>query len=265
LTELWRYALVKRIGDHKVALVGVALAFSALTIMVGLRTYNLSAPLELFEMIGRLIFGGIAANVMLTFVAYKSDFRPTLTYALIMAVYPIVVPILPDLGPFIYSVLAIALPTLLFMRFNEFFITRRPIPGRGKRFTHWLTTAPALAVLAVGVILVSGIFRYWALAIASDSMNPEIKPGDVVVIDKDFGAVADIELGSVVAFRHDGVVVTHRLIDVKHDASGIKIQTKGDNNSSNDAWVVREDDLVGVVRWKIPLVGWPTVLIDRTF
>jgi signal peptidase len=265
LTELWRYALVKRIGDHKVALVGVALAFSALTIMVGLRTYNLSAPLELFEMIGRLIFGGIAANVMLTFVAYKSDFRPTLTYALIMAVYPIVVPIIPDLGPFIYSVLAIMLPMLLFMRFNEFFITKRPIPGRHKRSGQFIATLPVVAFLAVVVILVSGIFRYWAMAIGSDSMRPEISTGDVVIIDKDYGTIKDVQLGSVIAFRHDGRVVTHRLIQVKNSASGLQIQTKGDNNKSNDAWTVRESDLVGVVRWRIPLIGWPTIWLDRTF
>ncbi|MDR1196971.1 MAG: hypothetical protein LBL08_01720, partial [Candidatus Nomurabacteria bacterium] len=169
LTELTRYAIVKRIGDHKGALVGVTLAFSALHIIVGSTLYNPTVPLELFEMIGRLVLGGVAANVMLTYVAYKSDFRPTITYAVILAVYPIAIPILPDLGPFIYAVLDIMLPMLLFMRFNEFFITHRPIPGRHKRSGQILWAMPMVAVLATVVILVSGIFRYWAMAIGSDS------------------------------------------------------------------------------------------------
>jgi signal peptidase len=265
LTELVRYAIVKRIGDHKGALVGVTLAFSALHIIVGSTLYNPTVPMELFEMIGRLILGGIAANVMLTYVAYKSDFRPTITYAVILAVYPIAIPILPDLGPFIYAVLDILLPMLLFMRFNEFFITHRPIPGRHKRSGQILWAMPMVAVLATVVILVSGIFRYWAMAIGSDSMSPEIHTGDVVIIDKDYGDVENIELGSVLAFRHDGRVITHRLIETQHDASGVKIQTKGDNNNANDAWSVRESDIVGVVRWKIPLIGWPTVWLDWTF
>jgi signal peptidase len=265
LTELWRYALVKRIGQHKLALVMVALVFSALTIIVGSQTYSLNAPLDVFEMIGRLVLGGIAANVMLTFVAYKADFRPTLTYALILAIYPFVVPILPDLGPFIYSVLAIMLPMLLFMRFNEFFVTKRPIPGRHKRSGRIIATVPMVAVLALVVVLVSGVFRYWAMAIGSDSMQPAIGTGDVVIIDKDFGDIKKIDLGSVIAFRHDGQVITHRLIEVKDSASGLLIQTKGDNNNASDAWTVRESDLVGVVRYKIPLIGWPTVWLDRTF
>jgi signal peptidase len=265
LTELVRYAIVKRIGDHKGALAGVILAFSALHIIVGSTLYNPTVPLELFEMIGRLVLGGIAANVMLTYVAYKSDFRPTVTYAMILAVYPLAIPILPDLGPFIYAVLDIMLPMLLFMRFNEFFITHRPIPERHKRSGQILWAMPMVAVLATVVILVSGIFRYWAMAIGSDSMQPEIRTGDVVIIDKNYGDVENIELGSILAFRHDGRVITHRLIATEHDASGLKIQTRGDNNNSNDAWSVRESDIVGIVRWKIPLIGWPTVWLDWTF
>jgi signal peptidase len=265
LLELWRYALVKRIGGHHLALALVALAFSGLMIIVGSRTYNLSAPIELFEMIGRLVLGGLAANIMLTFAAYKSDFRPTIVYSLILAVYPLVVPILPDLGPFIYSVLAILLPTLLFMRFNEFFATKRPIPGRHSRSGRLIATAPVLAVLAVVVILVSGVFRYWAMAIGSDSMQTAIGTGDVVIIDRNFGKITEVETGAVIAFRHDGEVITHRLVKVKDSASGLMIQTKGDNNSDNDAWTVRESDLVGLVKYKIPLIGWPTVWLDRTF
>jgi signal peptidase len=103
------------------------------------------------------------------------------------------------------------------------------------------------------------------MAIGSDSMRPEISTGDVVIIDKDYGTIEDIQLGSVIAFQRDGKVVTHRLIDVKNSIAGAKIQTRGDNNSSNDTWTVREDDLVGVVRWKIPLIGWPTIWLDRAF
>jgi signal peptidase len=263
--ELLRYAIVKRIGDHKGALVGVALAFSAIWIIVNSTRYDLSSPMDSFEFIGQGVLGVIAANAMLTFVAYKSDFRPTLAYALILTIYPYLVPIVPDLGPFIYSVLAIMLPTLLFIRFNEFFTTHRPIPGREKRTGRIIASLPVVAVLATVVVLVAGIFRYWAMAIGSDSMQPAIGTGDVVIIDKSYGSIQDVELGSVIAFRHDGQVITHRLIEVKNSASGLQIQTKGDSNGSDDAWTVKESDMVGVVRFRIPFIGWPTVWLERTF
>jgi signal peptidase len=263
LTELWRYALVKKVGDHRGALVLVAILLSILSILTGFRGYDLSVSVELFEMIGQLVLGGVATNAMLTFVAWKSDFRPTLIYALIMAVYPVALPILSDLGPFIYSVLAIMLPTLLFIRFNEFFTTKRAIPSRRKRLGRLLMTIPAVVALGVMVVLVSGIFRYWAMAIGSDSMSPEIKTGDVVIIDKNFASEKDLEIGSVLAFRRDGRVITHRLLGVKQDSIGAKFQTKGDNNPNDDAWLVRLDDVIGTVRLKISLIGWPTVWLDR--
>jgi signal peptidase len=263
LTELWRYALVKRIGDHRWSLVGIVVLFSLLTIVVGLPQYNLAVPLELFEMIGRLILGSIAANTLLTFVAYRSDFRPTLIYALIMAVYPVVLPILPDLGPFIYSVLAIMLPTLLFLRFNEFFVTKRPIPTRHQRSGRILWAIPAVAGLTVVVVLVSGIFRYWAMAIGSGSMAPAINTGDVVIIDKDYGEISQIELGTVLAFRRDGRIITHRLVGSQPDAGGLKLQTKGDSNDKDDAWTVRDSDVIGIIKGRIPIIGWPTVWLDR--
>jgi signal peptidase len=263
--ELLRYAVVKRIGDHKGAWVVMVIALSTLSVVISSTLYRLDQPVELFEFIGTSVMGGLASNIMLSFVAYKSDFRPTLIYALILAIYPFVMPIVPDLGPFVYSVLAIVLPTLLFMRFNEFFITHRPIPARQTRAGRWLLSTPALAGLAVVVVLVSGIFRYWALAIGSDSMSPAIRTGDVVIIDKNYGAAAEIEPGSVVAFQRDGQIITHRLIEVRQGVSGLQIQTKGDNNDRDDAWSVAQSDLVGVVRWRIPIIGWPTIWLERAF
>ncbi|MDR2063608.1 MAG: signal peptidase I [Candidatus Nomurabacteria bacterium] len=265
LTELWRYILVKRFGQHKLALLGIMAFFSALTIITGMRAYNLAVPLQIFEMAGRLCLGGLATNLLLTFLAFKSDFRPTLVYALSLAIYPILAPIVPDLGAFIYSVLAFMLPMVLFMRFNEFFITRRPVASHPKRLKRLLVVVPTVTVLGVIVVLVSGMFRYWALAIGSGSMSPIINVGDVVVVDKKFGDVQDIQRGTVIAFVHNNEIITHRLVDTKRGVSGWQLQTKGDNNRDNDVWVVRADDVVGVVWGKVPLIGLPTVWLNEVF
>jgi signal peptidase len=266
ITELWRYTLVKKAGNHQLSIAIVALFFAAVNIMIGLPTYDLATPLQIFEMAGKLILGGIAANFMLTFVAHKSDFRPALTYALVLAILPVVAPILPDIGAFISAVLAFVLPLLLLMRFNSFFAAApQSAPRRQKRLLRVLAAAPAAALLVSIVVLVSGVFRYQAMAIGSDSMRPLISTGDVVVVDKHYGAAANIALGSIIAFKHEGKIITHRLIDIKHTSSGLHLQTKGDNNQDTDAWVVSESEVVGVVRFQLPLIGLPTVWLDRAF
>lgn len=263
--EMIRYGMAKKIGENYWVLLGLMFVFSAMSIVLNFTIYDISQPYELYEMIGIVVLGGVATNVMLTFVAWKSDWRPTLTYSLIMSIYPIVLPILPDLGPFIYSVLAISLPTILLMRFNEFFVTKRPIPTRKKHHRLIFATIPTLTILTIVVILVSGIFRYWAMAIGSNSMAPNIKTGDVVIIDQKETNIDDLKKGEIIAFKNNGKIIAHRLIDIEQSSAGALIQTKGDNNNDNDAWIVKQEDLVGTVKWKIPFVGWPTIWLNDIF
>ena len=38
--------------------------------------------------------------------------------------------------------------------------------------------------------------------------------------------------------------------------------TKGDNNEFVDNWEVYEDDIIGVVKFRIKYLGWPSVLLN---
>jgi signal peptidase I len=264
LQELARHAIVKKCGDNKILLWSTAVVFIIIDIAVGLQLYNLAQPLELFEMIGILGLAGVARNALLTFVAYKSSYKPTLLYRLMTEPYVYLVPFLPDLGPYIGSVMSILLPTLLVIRFNEFFVTKHSLPGRERRVWRILTLVPVTSILIMMVVLVSGIFRYYAMAIGSASMEPTIGVGDVVIIDKDARDLEQIEPGTVIAFQHDNQVIVHRLLEVKQQESQLVALTKGDNNDDSDGWDITNQDLVGVVNLRVPWLGWPTVWLDRT-
>jgi signal peptidase I len=55
----------------------------------------------------------------------------------------------------------------------------------------------------------SGYFKYYAIAIASGSMNPQIKKGDIVVVNQ---RISNPEIGDVIAYRRDSVIVVHRIV-----------------------------------------------------
>jgi signal peptidase len=264
LEELWRWVIVRKSAGKKWLLVLTAVLFVAFDSLMAWRGYHLDAALELFSFIGIVVMGSITKNAMLTFLSYKSSYKPTLVYALIFGVTPYILPIIPDLGPYINSVVGIILPTLLLIRYNEYFTTRRPIPGRESRGRKILALVPSVAVLATLVVLVSGVFRYWAMAIGSGSMTGAINMGDAVIIDKGDKDLAKIQPGTVIAFHHDGETIVHRLISVNTTGEVIG-QTKGDYNPDPDAWQIGPSDVVGVVKFRIPVVGWPTVWIEQTF
>jgi signal peptidase I len=262
--ELARHTIVKKCGDRKILLWATAIVFTIIDVAVGLQLYNLARPLEVFEMIGILGLAGLARNALLTFVAYKSSYRPTLFYRLMTEPYVYLVPFLPDLGPYIGSVVSILLPTLLIIRFNEFFVTKRPIPGREHRLGRILALVPMTSLLVIVVVLVSGIFRYYAMAIGSASMEPVIGVGDVVIIDKGIRELEQIEPGTVIAFQYDNRVIVHRLLEIKQQENQLVALTKGDNNDDVDGWNITNQDLVGVVNLRVPWLGWPTIWLDRT-
>jgi signal peptidase I len=267
IQEITRFNLVQKTGDRKGWLIAIAVTFAAVDILVGVRAYNLSVGMNVFEMIGILILPSIARNAMLTFMSYRAGWRPAILYQMITMSYVYLVPIVPDLGPYISSVVAILLPTLLLIRLNEFFATDRPIPGRERhRMLKWLTVMPSVALLVLVVLLISGVGRYWAMAVGSGSMEPTFNVGDVVIIDKNLTGldVDKVKIGSVIAFHKDNKTVTHRAIALKVDANGAYyLQTKGDNNGSPDSWQVTKQDLVGTVLWRIPWIGSPTVWLEQ--
>ena len=65
-------------------------------------------------------------------------------------------------------------------------------------------------------------------------------------------------------FKVDDNVFTHRITSITVNGSQYSINTKGDRKGqADDSWVVTNDDVIGVVSFKIKYVGYPTVWLSR--
>lgn len=95
--------------------------------------------------------------------------------------------------------------------------------------------------------------------IVSGSMEPTIKVYDVV-IDKAVTNPEDIKVGDVITFIStssisEGLLVTHRVQEVKVVDGKYEFVTKGDFNGAADSDTAKFDNLVGKVIFKIPQLG----------
>ena len=121
---------------------------------------------------------------------------------------------------------------------------------------------PIILILIMMIYFVSGYFKFYAIAIATGSMVPNINKGDVVIINKEFKE-KDLEVGKVIAYNYNDKVVVHRIYkEVKIDKELI-IYTKGDANSNMDEYKITKDMIIGIVNKKIPWIGYPTVMINE--
>lgn len=106
-----------------------------------------------------------------------------------------------------------------------------------------------LAVLLGGVRLIG----YTPFAILSPSMSPKYQPGDLVYVCKT--EPENIKVGDVMTFMGGkDLIVTHRVAEI--DSENRCIYTKGDANAIRDASPVLYENVIGVVKFSIPKLGY---------
>ena len=113
------------------------------------------------------------------------------------------------------------------------------------------------------VILISGIFKYQLIAIASNSMVPVFSKGDGLLIEK--CDVDNIEVGDILVFKNNNAVITHRVIKKEVVNNNVKFTTKGDNNKAKDEIISTSSNVIGKAHFAIKYIGYPTVWINEIF
>lgn len=118
---------------------------------------------------------------------------------------------------------------------------------------------PFVVYAVPGVVGADGSF-----IVLSGSMEPEIAPGDAVVVTET--DPAEIGVSDVITFvrGEEGTPVTHRVIGIEASGSGYLFETKGDANSDVDANLVPGSNVIGVVTITIPYIGYVVQAVNST-
>lgn len=113
----------------------------------------------------------------------------------------------------------------------------------------WLVVWVAVPALVIG---------WQPVLITSGSMGPTISAGDLILLGTPPGPDEDLLApGAVITFRDPtdpDALITHRIDDAREDGL---YRTRGDANGQPDATPVAPQDVIGVGRMLVPLVGLP--------
>ena len=112
----------------------------------------------------------------------------------------------------------------------------------------------AIAVLTALVIVLPNLFGVRTLAVLTGSMHPNYPVGSMVFVAPE--APENINPGDPISFVLDrsGNIVTHRVVEADREARSFI--TRGDANDVNDGAPVLYDNVLGVVRFHIPMLGY---------
>lgn len=265
VSETLRYQLIKKTNNNKLIIVLSFILFLLLDACIGFYNYNLNIQQELYEYIGIVILGGISKNILMTVLDIKVDYVTAIIYRIIMEIYIYLVPIVPALGPYINSIVVIVLPIILtFMVLNTLKRRKLEKPNRKKKFNFIYFII--ILILLVLILLNSGFFKYQNLVIGSNSMQPFMSKGDVVLIEKLKGKeLEQLKKGDILVFRYDNKIITHRIYKKIEKPDGNYFITKGDNNNQADDTVIGKDRIIGIVRYRIEKVGLPSIWLNELF
>lgn len=266
ISELMRYVLFNKTKRNLPCLIIGCLLFVMVDVNTMVHIYDVKTALGITKMICLVVFPSITKNIFLTYLTMKVGYKNGIIYRLITEISTYLLPIFPDFGEYINVLLKTVLPIAIMARLNNMFnyySVRKIKDSRYNNRKLVLYSFITFALLTI-VLLTSGLFTYQALTIGSGSMSPAIEKGDVIILKSMKNEEArKIKKGDVLVYNHDNKIIVHRVIKKSNNGETISFKTKGDYNNAKDSWIVKQEDVIGIVKFRIRWVGMPTVALNE--
>ena len=262
-TEILRYVIITRNKDKKNIIILTTLFLILFELFITLKPINYTDFVGLFRIVTATVLPIISKNIVLSYLNYHVGYKAGLVYRIIMDLYIYVMPILPDIGDYLNSMIGIALPFIIYIyanrTINEY---NNGIEVKiGRKTFRWIDI-PAYLFLVILICLISGFFPYYMIGIGSESMSPNINKGDAVIIHK-IDKPSELKEGEIIAFKLKDKTIIHRLVKIEKSSDVTYYRTKGDANNSNDNINLTFENIKGKVILDIPYIAYPTIFLSE--
>jgi signal peptidase len=223
--------------------------------------WNFSDRLELVQFLGSEFLPAFAQSILTSYFAFLGGFVPAAVYHGILLLFNWFSPVLPDMTWPMKTFLGCFIPTFSLLVVRHFYMLQTHRLKRNsvesEALFGWLVTS----IISVTLIWFgAGIFPVYPSVIVTGSMEPMIKPGDLVLVKKMDGA--KVRLGDVIQYYDPErkLHITHRVMAINH-SEPTTLVTKGDNNRARDAEPVYCEQVKGKVLKVIPHLGRLTLFL----
>lgn len=265
--ELIRNIVIRNSGNNKLIFILISLLFTLIDIDL-FNIINITNKKEIFKLTFSTIIPTVVENFTLTYITMTSGYIANLIYLLPQELTNIILPIFPDLDWYFSSLFGILLPTICFIVIKYLDDRIEAIKPKSRlKKEKPIRLIIFISPLILFALFVAGIFKYKPTAIVSNSMYPIYQRGDVVIIEKvNTKNIKNLKKYDIIEYKLDNIIVTHRIIYIeKHNDGTVLYITKGDNNNIVDKEKVTQKQVNGIVKFKVPKVGYPSVWLNDFF
>lgn len=136
------------------------------------------------------------------------------------------------------------------------------MPDLIKKICNIISWILIIVIVFCAVFLMgSRILGFRIFNVISGSMEPAYSVGDLIYVKK--VDVNSIKVGDPITFvlNENLVVATHRVVEI--DAENQHFYTKGDANETPDSSPVHFNNVIGVPKFSIPLLGYVSDFVQN--
>ncbi len=258
-SEVIRFILISQKSNESSLI--AFLATVLIDIILYTKVYDLNNLEDILAIIGFVGFASISCNLFYNYMSKRFGYKGIICYRLITILYAFIIPILPDVYIFFRSIGRMVYPYLMYLVLESTYAKANLATEYKKKNKEMICTAILLVCVTVIALLISCKFYYGILVIGSGSMTGSINKGDAVIIEKYDNQ--KLRKGDIIVFNRNDIQIVHRITNVQFVNDEYRYFTKGDANEEDDTGYVINDNIVGLVKAKIPYIGYPTVWLKE--
>lgn len=260
-SEYIRSKLISQKG--KFTKVATFISMVLIDIIIYTRVYNLNKIEDFLAAIGFVLFASISCNLLYNYTSNRYGNKPVIIYRLITILYAYIIPVTPNVYIFFRSFLRMLYPYIMYVILENTYSKSNFAVAYKDKKKSIISTAILVGVMAAVTMLISCQFRFGVLVIGSESMTGAINKGDAVVFEK--YNKEKLQKDQVVIFKKDDILVVHRIIRIKNVNGQYRYYTKGDANQKEDESYITSKDIVGVTKFRIQYIGYPSLWMRDIF
>ncbi len=216
------------------------------------------------DFVGLTLFPAVTAHALYHYLSRRYGMLPNIAYRAVTTLYAFIIPVAPLMPDSLFAFITLFLPPAIYLFMDVMYAKRRRQAQKKKKSKY---TLPLAVVSAVGMLVVSlliaGLLPSGIIVVATESMSGEINKGDAAFYSQYDGE--HISEGEIIVYEKDRSVIVHRVVDIQYINGETRYITQGDINDDPDEGYVLPANVVGVVTFKLPYVGYLTLWLRGLF
>lgn len=222
---------------------------------------------DFMDLVAGAMLPAIIANSLYHYLSRRYGFWPNLIFRAVTTLYAYTFPIISGISDSLVNFARLLIPIAIYFFIDALFEKKRRFAlqklGRFQRVFSRALTILVLIIMIGTVMLVSNQFRFGAYVIATESMTGELNKGDVAICERYEGQ--SVQEGQIIAFEQSNSTLIHRVVDIQVINGVTRYYTKGDANEDMDTGFITDANILALINYKVPMLGYPTLWMRSLF